>query len=385
MSFSVFRNQYYEERLSYYEGLDLSRLSEATLLDAAGEASSLHKFLTDIIEEGYAAAVNRLVAQTDAINRLQRFLAAALPQLGALSERERFYLFPEPMAPAQLASSSFEAGETFELHAYLEHLDQGSDRAVDIAHCFDTAQQMQRWQARTQTLMGEMAAFLIWICGELARREAATPVPLLRDALLIHLGLTWLRRAGLKAPAPQPVMIGRHFADTCGDGRAIHAALSDVIYRVLLESPGCDLARLRRQFALYAHEAPEIPASFLQACRDYLQELDLQGPPLLIESGVQGSFTLLLLGLNGDVGDMVFYTTTPWLYPIYAPIVFQKNYNYLREMETIVAHDYLFQFREKRDTRIDVNETVNEKVKNLALYEVHVFKEMVHRRMHKVI
>jgi hypothetical protein len=32
--------------------------------------------------------------------------------------------------------------------------------------------------------------------------------------------------------------------------------------------------------------------------------------------------------------------TTPWLYLMYERIVFRKNYNYLREMETIVAHDY---------------------------------------------
>ena len=77
MSSSAFRNQYYQERLAFYEGLDLSQVSETELLDVAGEASALQKFLTDILEEGYAGAVHRLVAQTDAVNRLQRFLSAA--------------------------------------------------------------------------------------------------------------------------------------------------------------------------------------------------------------------------------------------------------------------------------------------------------------------
>ena len=385
MSFSVFRNQYYQERLGVYESLDLERLSETELIDVAGEASSLHKFLTDIIEEGYAAVVNQLVAQTDAMNRLQRFLSTVLHALGPPSERERFYLFPESTPLERIATESFEGGKTFELHAYLDDLDQPSDCAVDITPCFDTAQQMRHWQAKTQVLMTEMFAFLRWICGELTRREPVVPVPLLRDTLLIQLGLMWLRRQGLRVREPKPAMIGRKFADTCGNGRRIHGALGDVIYRVLLEDHPCDLAGLRRQFATYVREDPNIPVSFTQACQDYLTVLDLEGPPLFVESGVQGTFTLFLLSLTGDVGDMVFYTTTPWLYPTYEPIVFQKNYNYLREMETIVAHDHLFQFKARRDGAVYVEETTNERAKRLALYEIHAFKDIVRSRMNEIL
>ena len=41
---------------------------------------------------------------------------------------------------------------------------------------------------------------------------------------------------------------------------------------------------------------------------------------------------------------MLLYTTVPWLYDAYAPAVYQQNYNYLREMETIVARDHLSRF-----------------------------------------
>jgi hypothetical protein len=81
VSFFVFVAQYYEERLHWYEHLDLTRCAETALLDVAGEASALHKFLTDILEEGYTTTVNRLVEQTDAFNRLQRFLSTVLPPL----------------------------------------------------------------------------------------------------------------------------------------------------------------------------------------------------------------------------------------------------------------------------------------------------------------
>jgi hypothetical protein len=385
VSSSVFRNQYYQERLAFYKSLDLAHCSETELIDVAGEVSSLHKFLTDIIEEGYTATVNQLVEQMDALNRLQRFLTTVLHLLGPQSERERFYLFPESTPQEWITTASFEGGETFELHAYLDQLDRLSECEVDVAYCFDNAQQMQRWQAKTQVLMTEMFAFLKWLCGELTRREPVVPVPLLRDTLLLHLGLTWLRREGLRVRESKPAMIGRKFADTCGNGRHIHGALGNVIYRVLLEDQSCVLAGLRRQFATYAREEPDIPVSFVHACQDYLRALDLEAPPLFIESGVQGTFTLFLLSLTGDRGDMVFYTTTPWLYPIYKPIVFQKNYNYLREMETIVAHDHLFQFKMRREGMVYVEETTYEIARSLAFYEIYTFKNIVTSQMDDLI
>ena len=70
---------------------------------------------------------------------------------------------------------------------------------------------------------------------------------------------------------------------------------------------------------------------------------------------------MFLLSLTDNTGEMVFYTTTPWLYPTYEQIVFRKNYNYLREMETIVAHDHLFQFKTVQDGKVLVEETTNER------------------------
>jgi hypothetical protein len=380
VSFFAFIAQYYAERLHFYEQLDLTRCSEAALLNIAGEASALHKYLTDISEEGYTITVNRLVRQTDALTRLQRFLSTVLAHLGGPSARERFYLFPDPIPLPQFTTEMFAGGATFELQAYLDQLDYQSDQAVDITYCFDDAQQCQRWQAKTQVLMTEMVAFLHWLCPRLAQPTPVMPVPVLRDTLLMHLGLTWLRRSGVPIPAPQPVLIGRKFADLCGDGRAIYRALCDILYRVLQATQPCDLATLRHHFATAVYDDPTLPGSFMQACRDYLATLALDGTPLFIESGVQGTFPLCLLALPGTTGDMVLYTTTPWLSPTYAPIVFQKNYHYLREMETIVAHDHLFQLKTMEDGKVLVEETTNATARCLAIYEIQTFKKIMMQR-----
>ena len=57
---------------------------------------------------------------------------------------------------------------------------------------------------------------------------------------------------------------------------------------------------------------------------------------------------------------MVFYTTTLGLCQAYASIVFQKDYNYLCEMKTIIAYNYLFQSKIIQDDKVFMEEKTNE-------------------------
>jgi len=385
MSFFEFMTPYYQERLQFYERLNLGRCTEAELIDIGGEASSLQKFLFDILEEGYEETVSRLGARTDALNRLQRFLSVVFQRLGPEQARERFYLFPERLQLDALDFETSAEGKSFELQEYLADLDVQSDRPVDITPCFEDMHRMQRWQAKTQVLMTEMFAFLAWVLRRLRQRQHLVPVPFLRDTLLVQVGLMLLQRHGMPIRQPKPVIIGRGFANKFGNGRQIHGALTNVIYRVLLEHGSCDLATMRRSFAASVGGDPAIPTAFTQASRAALETLALEGPPLFIESGVQGTFPLWLLALSGNAGEMVLYVTAPWLYRMYEGVVFRKNYNYLREVETIVAHDHLFQVKDVHDGRVFVEETTNAIARRLALYEIHAFKEIVKARMAEVL
>ena len=166
--------------------------------------------------------------------------------------------------------------------------------------------------------MAEMTGFLRWIDDWLAARPGMIPVPLLRDTLLIYLGLTWLGRQAL------PLFVSRTFADTWGDDHRIHETLADVIYRVLLEQGACSLATMRQRFAEQLRDVPDVVSvPFMHACRQQLAALDGGGPPAFIESGVQGTFILPLLALSDPAAGMLLYTTVPWLYDTYAPIVYQ--------------------------------------------------------------
>lgn len=376
MSFWNFIVPYYEARLQQYERLDLGRCSEGELLAAARETSAWRKFLADLVQEGYTDTEALLRDQTDAADRLQRFLGTALETLGPPPERERFYLIPEPVrVRIPPADKAFAGAPEIGLQDYLDHLKARSDDPVDISGCFDDTGQRRRWQRKTAQVMTEMASFLRWTDDRLRARPGMVPVPLLRDTLLIHLGLTWLGRQ------PLPVFISRAFANTWNTHHPIHETLADVVYRVLLEQGACSLATMRRRFAelLLGHPGV-VPATFMQACREQLASLGAGRVPVFIESGVQGTFILPLLTLSGPSSGMLLYTTVPWLYDTYAPIAYQPRYNYLREMETIVAHDHLFRFSAWRNGRVHVVESTDDRMRRLAAYEIRLFRRLVAER-----
>lgn len=380
----LFLTRYYQERLQYFEQLDPEHCATGELLKMAAEASSLHKILIDFGEEGYTYTVSSLVSQTDAFNRLQRVLAMALEKLGPPSEQERFYLCPEPVYTETVGMEEFEGGQTFELLTYLDHIDHQSESAAEIGHCFKNADQKQRWQNKTRVVMEEMAGFLIWVVRRLRQQPQAVPVPLLRDTLVVQLGLKLLQRHGIQVREPKPVLLSRKSLETFQGGEKIYEALSnDILYGILYEQEVCNLTMLRHQFVARALVHPGISMSFVRASREYLATLALDGPPLVIESGIFGTFPLWLLTMTDNTGDMLLYSTAPWMYSLYQDIVFRKNYNYLRDIETIVAHDHLFQFDTMSEGKVFVKETPHTVMRSLALYELCLFKKLLKQKIHE--
>lgn len=380
-----FLEKTYFSKLMHYESIGVCQVSESQLVKIVAEASSFYKILLDLKDEGYTY-VDTVVAQTDALERLQRFISTGLARLGPPSEKERFYLYPEVVKIDGLSDLQFSDGPCFELQTYLNQLDCRSDSPSEIAHCFKSSEQMQHWQAKTDILMSEMVEFLMWIVKRLQQQPEVVPVLLLRDTLLVYFGLRWLRHHGLAIPDPRPIFLSRKFTASYDGDKDIYATLSNDIFYGILDRVGlCDLVTLRQCFVDQALSifTPEHP--FAKDCHTYLNTLELTGPPLIIESGLQGTFPLWLLTLTNNVGDFVLYTTAPWLYTTYQDIVFRKNYNYLRDTETIVVHDCLFQFKTWRDGQVMVAETRNPIAQSLAHYELHLFKQLVKQRMKELL
>ena len=383
----AFLTKYYLTKLEIYEQFDYKNCSKDELFKLASRASSLRKMLLDFIEEEYTEFIKELVQKTDAINRLGQILEIALKQLGGGTERDYFYLYPKPIHIKALEEGNFGYGKYFELSEYLDLLDKRSENTINIASCFENAVQMQHWKEKTKILMLEMVDFLFWIVAQLQQHPKSVPVPLLRDTLLIYYGLVFLNRNGASVCHPKPIFISRKFIKTYFGSEDIYLTLSsELLYDILYDKNKCSLNTLRQEFATHAYINEKIPKSFIELSSNYMDSLNLEGSPILIETGLHGTFPLWLLTINKNIGNFVLYNTVPWLYSTYQDIVFRKNCNYLRDIETIVLHDHLIQFKEYQDNgQVIIEETNNPSIKALALFELHLFKKLLKERMNQFI
>ncbi|MEZ4860134.1 MAG: hypothetical protein R3C14_02450 [Caldilineaceae bacterium] len=165
--------------------------------------------------------------------------------------------------------------------------------------------------------MSEMVAFLMWVVEQLRRNPSAVPVFLLRDTLLLYLGLRWLRRHGLAIPTPRPMLLSRRFVALLAEPQNSYVKLTCAIHGILQQARPCDLSTFRRLFVNQASNFFCKEHPFQKTCRTYLDSLSLEGPPLIIESGLLGTVPLWLLALNNNIGDFILYATAPWLASTY--------------------------------------------------------------------
>ena len=373
-----FLTGYYQQRLAVYEHIAFSGYTRKQLLDIGLEASSLKKFLLDCYEEGYDCFVDLIALPLNTLERLQKFLQRLLQFLGETSEQALFHLFPEVIEHSLLQPTHFD-GEICELSALLESLEHQTQRPVDISGCFSEPQHLQQWQAKTALIMDEMLAFMGWTLQHFRRQPPGwTPVFLLRDTLILYFGYLWLFRNGLLPELPQPLLLNRKFLMVAeGNEDAYEAVLLESLYEALSEHPqdAADFCKLAGQHL----QEKALPLSFQRETRAYLQRLVGARPILMIESGLHGSVPMWVLNQCENKGTFLLYTTAPWLREVYRDNTFHQNYNYLRDMETSVAQNDLFQFRSIENQRILVNKTSQPHIEKLALYELHHFRRLLEK------
>lgn len=355
---SLYISRFLNQRLSVWE-----KANETSSQSVVDEALTIRKVLDDYISEGYAEYVKAALEPGDAGLRLDALLRnASLP-------KDNVQL---AMDGGQLGLL-FMAGASWELPDYLEKLSQ-LDVLPEISKHFPDEDSAMRWKEQTERVLKEMAAYLDWVMRALDNADAQ-PVMLLRDALLIHLGLQW--KGGY---SPKALIFNRAFTNAYGEFEEIYEILIyEALYKSLAESDApLSLGELRHHYREEALANGLLPEDFVGDTKRQLQMLGLEKPPMFVESGVNGTFPLWLLSHFGDEGGMVLYNTVPWLYEIYDRVAF-RGYEFLRDVETIVSHNWLFQLDLDSPKVIPskIRETTDSRTLDLAHYEIVTFRRMV--------
>lgn len=362
MDFFDFILAYYTDKLKSYEALNLEGLSQKELLAVLAEASALKKFMYDNKEEGYEDTYNEFCQRLDAVGRLEDFLARGLALTGG-REEELFYLYPHRLRDTLSTQGS--PTRILELNSFLTQLEAltWADLDQDLLRKYASPQ----WLEKTQAVIREMAAYTRWITQQAGPRSSY--LCLLRDALIPYMGL---RQGGFDAV---PLLLSRKFLAPWGN--VFYKYITPPIYDIIARAPGTSYSELRSQYRdLLLGETQKPIQDAIAAAREYLGVVTQQDKEYLaIESGVQGSMPLFAGAIAENIQGFLMYTTAPWLLSQYKGIIFRSNYNYLREMETLVCQNHLFDFHSYALGQVQVKEFLDPQIQTLAQYELLLFRE----------
>ena len=359
MDFFDYIFRYYTARLDFYEGLDIGALNQEILLDVLAEASALKKFMYDNKEEGYEDTYNEFCSRLDAVGRLDRFISQGLVETGN-TEEGLFYLYPYNI------KDSFNLDcptKIYELKDFLEKLENLQETDLDQDLAKHTS---KSWLDKTDLVLSEMAIYTNWAY---TAKPGNGFICLLRDALIPYLGF---RQKGADAV---PLLLSRKFFAPYGN--VFYRCITPPIYDIISVNPQTGFQELRSQYKqqLLACIDKEL-AEAIKAAKHYLSSvIKTSETYTVIESGVQGSMPLFAGSIAQNISGFLMYTTAPWLKAQYQDIIFRKNYNYLREMETLVCQNYLFDFHSFHGGKVYIQEYQDPIIRNLAYYEILAYRK----------
>jgi hypothetical protein len=358
MDFITYTKRIYEQRLSVFENTDFSSLEINALRALTHEASAMRKFLFDNRDDGYVFTFEFFKRELDAIARLDLIIKKGTGLLG-LPDESSFHLCADRRSDVPPKT-----GKTrlFELSEYLHHLETLRSSDVDLK----LLEPFAEWKHRTSLMLGELRRYRLW----LETRNSSRQIFLLRDTLLLYLAA---RAAGNKEAVP--LMIGRKYLERI-DPSFYDSSVMDVLYDVI-SIPGLDGADVCEKYGRIFRARVDCGThNVTKQIRTYLDSQLRDEEYSVVESGFQGTIPLLLHAADPRITGFSMYATLPWLNALYRDIVFQPNYHFLREMETLVSHDSLFEFDSVRGGRIFIREYQDETILAMGYYEIVTFRSL---------
>ncbi|MEM9459720.1 MAG: hypothetical protein AAGF11_36420 [Myxococcota bacterium] len=375
-------SNFFRERLSTFDRVDLQVLDQAEVEALGREAASLRSILEDSLDEGYGDFFAPVIGDQRALERLPSFIDRTLTRLGRPHDQWWFELYPPPAVPPPVDTRRHHAVTRSLGDTLTQLVARACDPRPDVTPYFPDPDRAARWRAQTQAKISELAEYLAWLAAGILREPDRVPVFLLRDTLLPYFGVMWLREAGWALPEPRYLLFNRAMMHALGTDEQAYLDLSGLMYDALAHGGSrTDVDAFVRAFAARAR----VSDAFRRATKTHLDAVCSGRPPLLVESGYMGSFPLWLLSQVEQGGDFVMYTTAPWLRHVYGHRLFRLDYNGLRALETLVVHEHLFQFESVDDDPAAclVRYTEDECTLALATYELCCFRHAVRRMTHR--
>ena len=375
---------FFKRRLDELESLDLRHVSEAKLTSSLEQALSMKQALADLASEdgGYYLKLPRLLNSVLRVDvRISHFVEKASATLS--HEQERFH--PAPHKFEQYRADTSQGFSRFALDEYLEYLESNA-ASSDLPTPEVQAPHWRRYADVCSRLLNYLQ-FLVSCKDSGGRPSADRPasfVFLLRDTLLVYLGMKRLCRAGWPLEA-RALLVSRPLLQSFAPASPrnhLYASVFNSFYETLATHTGrFDShfpAMYKRTLRLNATPASTALLEFLERYCDTV--LSQERKFIVVENGVHGTMPLLVMASTPAVTDLRMYTAIPWLQGFYKAVIFSDLSVHMRELESVHCQEQLFQFAGATGARMFVNETRDWEVRRISYQEIRYFLDAVDQR-----
>lgn len=365
-----------EDRLNAFEGLDAGGLPVAAVRSYCDEALAIQQALSDLSTEdgGHYRLPARIDSTLDANARINRFLrqmlSASEPQNRRVEER---MILPMPRwrEPSRHAI-------TYTVEEYLSYLEATvSTMPSSVVPCDGQPTRL------TESLSRRLIGFLSTLAGQPRRASPSVVLFLLRDTLLLCLGMRLLGRSGWPIDA-RGLLINRKFLDHVGEriGRGrLYVDCYNAIF-VALEQTGTGFGA--GYVAAYRRVLARTFGDHFTGFEDVLARLVSQsvvpvGHCIVVDNGVHGTMPLLCMATMPTITDLRMYTAVPWLQAFYGHRIHSSRSTHMREHESLLCQERLFQCQAITGDGVLVAETSDENVRREGYREIRAFLDEVAR------
>jgi hypothetical protein len=375
---------FFKRRLGELESLDLRRVSESKLTSSLEQAISLKQALTDLSSEdgGYYLKLPRRLNSALRVDvRISQFVAKGRAALGHKCELSHL----APYEIEQYKADASQGFSHFELEEYLEYLESNA-MSSDLP---PPEVQATHWKRYSEVCSRLLNYLQFLVSGRVSRGShsddrRASFVFLLRDTLLVYLGMKRLCRTGWPLEA-RALLVGRSLLQSFSPRTPrnhLYASLFNLLYESLANHTkrfdSDFLATYKRTLSLNATPASTALIEFLE--RYCGMGLGQDRNCIVVDNGVHGTMPLLVMATTPAVTDLRMYTAIPWLQDFYMAKIFSDLSFHMRELESIHCQEQLFQFAGVMGDRILVKETRDRAVRLISYQEIRYFLDAVDQR-----
>jgi hypothetical protein len=384
-----FITSYVEKIFSEIEDTDLTKKTNEERQELFEKISSIKNAMVDLLSPdggNYHKLLKELNTKVDFENRLLNII----DKLSRYISSEDRFQDGKNYSSINAVHNPIYGYKTFELSEYLNELMSVpplTNKEAD-SHLKDNAEQLKPLKYLSDYLNHLLIKYSKEKTNEVVQQKSFSIVFFLRDTLLLYLGAKHLQSKGFSIDA-RAILINRKLINSfvsSAEINSIYKKSYNLVFQLLSVYDG-DFSKefIDKYKKMFTNNITQPEAQLLKFIREYLNKvLGNKNSFVGVDTAAHGTMPLLTNVASGRLASLEMFTSTPWLYEFYSNNIFASNFPNMRNIESLVCQEELFQFAFISEGKIYIKETCDSTTLSKAKIEIGLFLNLIDKNIPKL-